>query len=108
MSRTMFIFSICRQPENPTTRQILGNKILKCPVNFRYCCNESFFEALPESLNGIISCTVLAITNNTSSDYLIDSSFVDKVKLEAKVNLIVNSNEPQRMKSECLHFNWNL
>ncbi|GBC09435.1 hypothetical protein RclHR1_08860008 [Rhizophagus clarus] len=32
MSRTMFIFSICRQPKNPTTRQILGNKILKCPV----------------------------------------------------------------------------
>src|SRR5205814_21337 len=34
----LLFFSICRQPDNPTTRQVLGINFTECPATYEFCC----------------------------------------------------------------------
>ena len=43
----IIIISICRQPDSPTTRQVLGINFTKCPATYEFCCN--IFEFLTAS-----------------------------------------------------------
>ena len=52
LSRVYFIFSICRQPGHPSTRQVLGKKFVVCPVHYEISCKKTY-------LNELITKTIL-------------------------------------------------